>query len=57
MSNGGSGNIYSVVVDIPAGRHYEFKFINGNDWNLPGGKDESVPALVKVGHPNNGGDN
>jgi len=27
MTNGGSGNIYSVVVDIPAKAVYEFKII------------------------------
>jgi hypothetical protein len=53
MSNGGSGSIYSVTVDVPSGRFYEYKFINGNDW--PG--SENVPALVQVGHPVNGGSN
>ncbi|MCE2788273.1 MAG: T9SS type A sorting domain-containing protein [Sphingobacteriales bacterium] len=53
MTNGGSGTIYSVTVDIPSGRFYEFKFINGNDWNGV----ESVPSLVRVGHPVNGGTN
>ncbi|MCU0422517.1 MAG: T9SS type A sorting domain-containing protein [Bacteroidia bacterium] len=57
LTNGGSGNIYSVVVDVIGGRNYEFKFINGNDWNLPGGSPEDVPALSRVGHPINKGDN
>ncbi len=51
MSNGGSGNIYSVIVDIPAKTYYRFKFINGNTWN----DVESVPAFNQKGHPNNGG--
>lgn len=50
MSNGGSGNIYSVMVDIPAGTFYRFKFINGNDWP----QVENVPALNQKGHVNNG---
>ncbi|MDP1725205.1 MAG: T9SS type A sorting domain-containing protein [Bacteroidota bacterium] len=53
MLNGGSGNIYSVIVDIPAKARYEFKFINGNDW--PGA--ESVPTLSQVGSAINGGSN
>lgn len=53
LSNGGSGSIYSIIVDIPAGRHYEFKFINGNTW----GDAENIPALNQVGHPLNGGSN
>lgn len=53
MSNGGSGNIYSVMVDIPAGKFYEFKFINGNDWP----QAEGVPALNQKGHPLNGQSN
>ena len=57
MTNSGGGSIYSVTVNIPAGRFYEYKFINGNYWNLPGGSVEGVPALVQVGHPNNGGSN
>lgn len=32
LSNGGSGNIYSVIVNLPAGRVYEYKFINDNYW-------------------------
>lgn len=50
MSNGGSGNIYSVIVDIPANTFYRFKFINGNDWP----QVESVPAINQKGHVNNG---
>jgi len=52
----GSSEIYAVVVDIPAGRYYEFKFINGNDWNSPS-VPESVPSLSQKGHPNNGQSN
>ncbi len=50
LTNGGSGNIYSVMVDIPAHTFYRFKFINGNSWS----KVESVPALNQKGHTNNG---
>jgi len=39
LSNGGSGTLYSVTVNLPAGT-YEYKFINGNSW----GNDEGVPA-------------
>ena len=53
MTNGGAGTIYSVIVDIPAGRFYQFLFINGNSWSGV----ETVPALVQVGHPINGGSN
>jgi hypothetical protein len=54
LSNGGSGNIYSVIVDIPAGTYYEFKFINDNNW---GAGEESIPAICKVESPANGGSN
>lgn len=50
LTNGGSGNIYSVIVDIPANTYYRFKFINGNDWP----QVESVPAINQKGHPING---
>lgn len=55
LSNGGSGDIYSVVVDIPAKKVYEFKFINGNSWNSP--EPEDVPAINQVGSPANAGTN
>lgn len=54
LSNGGSGNIYSVVVDIPAKAVYEFKYINDNNWG-PG--EESIPAISKVESIANGGQN
>lgn len=54
LTNGGSGNIYSVVVDIPAKRVYEFKFINDNNW---GAGEESIPAISKVESAANGGSN
>jgi hypothetical protein len=54
MTNGGSGNIYSVVVDIPAMAVYEFKIINDNNWG-PG--EESIPAISKVESAANGGQN
>jgi hypothetical protein len=54
LTNGGSGNIYSVVVDIPAGKYYEFKFINDNNW---GAGEEQIPAISKVESAANGGSN
>jgi hypothetical protein len=58
LTQEGSTNFYSRIFDIPANRTYEFKFINGNDWNGSNGNIiESVPALLQVGHTNNGGTN
>lgn len=54
LSNGGSGNIYSVIVDIPANAIYEFKYINDNNW---GSGEESIPAISKVESAANGGSN
>jgi mRNA-degrading endonuclease toxin of MazEF toxin-antitoxin module len=54
LSNGGSGNIYSVIVDIPANAVYEFKYINDNNW---GAGEESIPAISKVESAANGGNN
>ncbi|MFA9214091.1 MAG: T9SS type A sorting domain-containing protein [Candidatus Methylacidiphilales bacterium] len=54
LSNGGSGNIYSVIVDIPAMAVYEFKFINDSVWG-PG--EESIPAISKRESAANGGSN
>ncbi len=54
MTNGGSGDIYSVIVDIPAGTYYEFKFINDNNW---GAGEESIPSICKKESPANGGSN
>ena len=41
-----STNIYSIIVDIPAFRKYEFKFVNGNQ----GYESEYVPDEVRVGY-------
>jgi hypothetical protein len=54
LSNGGSGNIYSVIVNLPAGRVYEYKFINDNYW---GAGEESIPAISKLESAANGGQN
>jgi hypothetical protein len=54
LTNGGSGNIYSAIVDIPAGTYYEFKFINDNNW---GAGEEQIPAICKVESAANGGSN
>jgi hypothetical protein len=48
MSNGGNGNIYSVMLDIQGDLVYEFKFINDNDW----AGAESIPAESQVGGGN-----
>ncbi|TND07867.1 MAG: hypothetical protein FD123_2857 [Bacteroidetes bacterium] len=42
----GDTNIYSVVVDIPAFRHYEFKFVNG----IFGYQQEFVPLESRVNY-------
>lgn len=52
LSNGGSGNIYSAVVDIPAHRVYEFKFINDNNW---GAGEENIPIISRVEQVATGG--
>ncbi|CAN5207842.1 hypothetical protein BH09BAC5_BH09BAC5_16330 [soil metagenome] len=39
-------NIYSVVVDIPAFRHYEFKYVNGDQ----GYQQEFVPLESRVNY-------
>lgn len=49
----GQPNMYGTLLDINAKQVIEFKLINGNDWP----QEESVPALVKKGHPLNGQDN
>lgn len=54
MLNTGTGNIYWVVVDIPAKARYEFKFINDNNW---GAGEEQIPAISQVGSAANGGNN
>ena len=46
LSQEGSTDIYSIVVDIPAFRKYEFKFINGDQ----GYESEYVPDEVRVGY-------
>ncbi|OYU95040.1 MAG: hypothetical protein CFE21_12080 [Bacteroidetes bacterium B1(2017)] len=48
MSNGGSGNIYSVMMDLQGNLTYEFKFINDSDW--PGA--ETIPTENGVGGGN-----
>ncbi len=49
MSNGGSGNIYSITFDIKANQAYEFKFINGSGW----GNEEVTPGQSWVNATNN----
>ncbi|HKL39691.1 MAG TPA: hypothetical protein VJ894_03380, partial [Cryomorphaceae bacterium] len=45
--------IYSLTVDVPPGE-YEYKFINGNDWNPDGTNlgNEGVPAINQKGGGN-----
>jgi hypothetical protein len=50
MTNGGSGNIYSVILNIPAKVVLEYKFINGNTW----GDMELTPTITRVGSVING---
>lgn len=44
LSQEGSSNIYSIVLDIPANVKYEYKFLNGNTW----GDVETVPNESRV---------
>lgn len=44
MTQVGSTSIYSIVVDIPAFRHYEFKYVNG----IFGYEVEFVPQQSRV---------
>lgn len=46
LSQEGTTDIYSIVVDIPAFRKYEFKFINGDQ----GYEAEFVPDEIRVGY-------
>lgn len=46
LTQEGSSNIYSIVVNIPAFKKYEFKFINGDQ----GYESEYVPDEVRVGY-------
>lgn len=49
MTNGGSGNIYSIMMDLAGGFVYEYKIINDNTWG-PG--EEGIPAESQVGGGN-----
>ncbi len=46
LTQEGTTNIYSVIVNIPAFRKYEFKFVNGDQ----GYETEYVPDEVRVGY-------
>lgn len=46
LSQEGSTDVYSIIVDIPAFRKYEFKFVNGDQ----GYESEYVPDEVRVGY-------
>ena len=49
MTNGGSGNIYSIMMDLAGGFVYEYKIINDDKWG-PG--EEGIPAESQVGGGN-----
>lgn len=49
MSNGGTGNIYSITLDLIDNIAYEFKFLNGNTWL----NDENVPFVAQVSNGGN----
>ncbi len=53
LSQEGSTEIYSVVVDVAENTVAEYKMINGNDWP----QAESVPTFSRVGNSVNGGSN
>jgi hypothetical protein len=46
MSMEAGTEIYSVVVDVPAGAKYEYKYINGDQWY----EVEFVPVESRVGY-------
>lgn len=46
MTSSGDTNYYSVIVDIPAFRKYEYKFINGDQWY----EAEFIPFESRVGY-------
>ncbi len=46
LTKEGSTNIYSVIIDIPAHRKYEYKFVNGNLFY----EVEFVPEESRVGY-------
>jgi hypothetical protein len=50
MNDNGDGT-YSYTCTLPDGV-YEYKFVNGNDWQEPGGTPENIPAICQVGGGN-----
>jgi hypothetical protein len=54
MTDGDSDGIYELEVDLPLGE-YEFKFINGNNWDPDGTNlgNEGVPDISRKGGGNN----
>jgi len=48
MTNGGSGTIYSIIMDLQGQLTYDFKFVNDNGW----GGVESVPSVSQIGGGN-----
>lgn len=46
LTQEGSTSIYSIVVDIPAFRKYEYKFLNGDQWY----NAEFVPVESRIGY-------
>lgn len=49
MTQEGTTDIYSVVVNIPAFAKYEYKFLSGDQWY----ESEFVPVESRVENPNN----
>jgi hypothetical protein len=49
MTNGGSGNIYSIMLDMKGDMVYEYKIVNDNNW---GAGEEKIPAACQVGGGN-----
>jgi hypothetical protein len=49
LTNGGSGNIYSVILDLAPNLAYEYKFVNDNNW----AGVEGVPSVCSVSGSNN----
>jgi len=48
MTDSNNDEVYEVTLTLAEGYYYEYKFINGNDWNAP-----SIPESVPGGCSNN----
>lgn len=54
LTQEGSTNIYSVYAECDENSVVEYKFINDNNW---GSGEETIPAICRKGHSNNGQSN